>query len=115
MGTLSGGKPYLKWEHVGQVVAGVLQKIELSRSSRGGKMAHMVNDDGESFIISAPTLLAEILEENFALLEGVRIVITFKEQDKPAKKGESGLMRFTVDYPDDAVEGTGPGKPAGRT
>jgi len=112
MATLNSGKPYVKWEHVGQVVAGVLQKVELSRSSRGGKMAHLVNDDGEGFIVSAPTLLAEILEENFALLEGQRIVITFKEQDKPARKGESGLMKFTVDYPDEAEAGSGPGKPA---
>ncbi len=114
MGTLSGGKPYVKWEHVGQVVAGVLTKVEMSRSSRGGKMAHLVNDDGEAFIVSAPTLLAEILEENFALLDGKRIVITFQEQDKPAKKGESGLMRFKVDYPDDE-DTPEAGKKSGRT
>lgn len=98
--TLTGGKEYRKWEEVGQVIAGVLQKIELSRSSRGGKMLHMVDDDGVPFITSAPTLLAETVEENFDKLVGRRIEITFTEQEKPAKRGESGLMRFSIDYDD---------------
>ena|SRR5689334_3687848 len=114
MGTLSGGKTYVKWERVGQVIEGVLQKIEMSRSSRGGKMIHLVDDDGVPFIVSAPTLLAEIIEENFALLDGKKITIKFVEQDKPAKKGESGLMRFTVDYPDED-EPAGGGVKGSRT
>lgn len=114
--TLTGGKPYVKWAHVGQVIEGILTKIEMSRSSRGGKMAHMVDDNGEGFIVSAPTLLAETLEENFGVLEGRRITITFTEQDAAKKRGESGLMRFSVDY-DDAEdrEGDEGGKPRGRS
>ena len=99
--TLTGGKDYIKWERVGQVIEGRLHKVELSRSSRGGKMAHLADKDGAPFIISAPTLLAEVLEENFDTLEGRWLTITFTEQDRPARKGDSGLMRFKVDYDDD--------------
>jgi hypothetical protein len=114
--TLSGGKEYRRWEKVGQEMTGILVKLELSRSSRGGKMLHMVDADGVPFMVSAPTLLAEIIEENFPTLEGRNITITFSEQDKPAKRGESGLMRFTVDYDDaEKQEGDAEGTPRGRT
>lgn len=112
--TLTGGKDYVKWEKVGQVIEGTLVKVELSRSSRGGKMAHMVDGDGVPFLISAPTLLAELLEENFDALEGRHLTITFTEQDKPSRKGESGLMRFSVDYDDAEPRGADP-EPRGRT
>jgi len=114
--TLTGGKDYVKWEQVGQVIEGALVKIELSRSSRGGKMAHLADRDGVPFIISAPTLLAEVLEENFDRLEGRWLTITFSGQDKPSRKSESGLMRFTVDWDDaEAKEGDESGRPRGRT
>lgn len=102
MGTISGGKPYVKWNDIGDKVEGRITSIELSKSSRGGKMLHMVNSDGEAFMVSAPTLLAEMVESHFDMLEGEPVTITFVEQDSPQRAGESGLMRFKIDYPDDA-------------
>lgn len=99
--TLTSGKDYVKWEKPGQVVEGTLRKIELSRGSTGGKMLHLVDAEGRPFMVSAPTLLAELIEENFDSLAEKYLTITYTAQDKPGKRGQSGLMRFNVDFDDD--------------
>ena len=101
MGKLTAGKDYVKWEKPGQKITGTLLKVELSRGDNAGKMLHMVDADGKPFIVSAPTLLAEAVEENFSTLHEKEITITYTSQDKPAKGRKEGLRRFDIEWPDD--------------
>jgi len=101
MGRITSGKDYVKWEKPGQVVEGTLRRIEMSRGGNAGKMLHMVDADGKPFMVSAPTLLAEVVEDNFDELHDEFLQIVFVSEDKPAKKGQSGLRRFEVKWGDD--------------
>lgn len=91
---------HVTWEKVGQTVEGTLLKVEMTGGNIKGKIARLRADDGSIFTVSCPTLLAQMLEDNFAALEGALVSITFTGEDKPKTKGQSGLKRFDVEYDD---------------
>lgn len=98
---LTGSRPYKAWEKEGQTFTGILKKIEASRSAdMTGKFAVLEDEDGEEFSISAPTILADILESNLAKLVGEVITVTWTATDEPKKRGQKGVKRFEVEFDD---------------
>jgi hypothetical protein len=83
---------WLKWEKPGDTVVGVALKLETSRKyGKDNKILHMLDDEGEKFLISSPMTLTTKIEEG--KLFGKRLQIIF---DREEKKGKNKLKHFKV-------------------
>jgi hypothetical protein len=87
------------WENIGDVVEGTLLKVETTTGKLKGKIARIQTDEGV-VTVSAPTLLAQMLEDHWGEVGGKFVRITYTAKDKPKAAGQDGMKRFKVEVED---------------
>lgn len=90
---------HVAWDEVGQVVEGTVLKLEMTTGKMQGKILRLQTEEG-IITVSAPTLLAQQLEDNWSDVQGKFVRITFASQDKPSAKNKAGMKRFDVEVDD---------------
>lgn len=101
--TLDGSRDYIKWDSVGQEVAGVLIRMEPSKHAKYKGQLLIIRQETGTVFCAAPTTLADIVSDNYDKLQNEFVRIKFvSEEEVPAGK----LKRFTVTFDDGEAEKT---------